>query len=687
MALQGDNPITDPSDDVLGRARRAKSFALQIVSFDVSQGLVVGVLGPWGSGKTSFVNLTKSELSESGITIVDFNPWMFSGAEQLVESFFVEIAAQLTLKPGMAEIGKDLEDYGEIFSGLGWLPLVGPWIERGRGATKILAKLLQRRKEGVSGRRSKLERALRNLNKPIVVVLDDIDRLSTAEIRDVFKLVRLTASFPNVIYLVAFDRARVEDALAEQGIPGRDYLEKILQVGVDLPVASQPVVDRQIFRAINEAINSIENAGDFDGGAWPDLYVEVIRPLIRNMRDVRRYAVAVHGTVLDLEGHVQLVDVLALEAIRVFLPDVFTRITESVDGLSSTSGMGYGARHEPPHLKAQIDELLAAAHSKSDVVTSMIMRLFPAAQRHIGGSHYGSEWKRDWLAERRVAHGDILRLYLERVAGEGLEAFLSAEEAWGRITDEERFDEYLRGIDPERQEDVIGELENFESRFSQEHVVPGVTALLNLLDDLPERQRGMFELDTPLVVGRLTYRLLRVLPDESDVKRAVDRILPKLRSLSARLDLIDDVGHREGRGHKLVSAQDADLLERAWRDLVRATSTDRLAGERELLRILLLTKRESEAGEPELAIDGSAEMTLAMLESAKSEVRSQSMESRAVRRSARLAWAVLIELYGDENLLMERLEALKATNPRGADDLIALAERYASGWRPSEFGD
>ena len=77
---------------------------------------------------------------------------MFSGTEQLVESFFVELAAQLRIRPGMAEVGKDLEDYGETFSGMGWLPLVGPWIERGRGAAKLLGKLLERRKEGVGGR-------------------------------------------------------------------------------------------------------------------------------------------------------------------------------------------------------------------------------------------------------------------------------------------------------------------------------------------------------------------------------------------------------------------------------------------------------------------------------------------------------------------------------------------------------
>jgi hypothetical protein len=150
--------------------------------------------------------------------------------EQLVEAFFGEISVQLKLRPGLADVGKTLEDYGEMFSGMGWVPVISPWIERVRVGSKILTKSLQRKKESVGGRRAKVENALGALDKPIVVVLDDLDRLTTSEIRDIFKLVLLTANFPNVIYIVAFDRMRVEEALAEQGIPGRAYLERVMHL-------------------------------------------------------------------------------------------------------------------------------------------------------------------------------------------------------------------------------------------------------------------------------------------------------------------------------------------------------------------------------------------------------------------------------------------------------------------------
>lgn len=132
VTVRGDNPIRSPGDDTLGRAKVAQSFAQQLLEIDASEGVVVGVLGPWGSGKTSFVNLARRRLEEANVLVLDFNPWMFSGAQQLVESFFVELSAQLKVRPGLDVLAGPIEDYGEAFSGMGWLPIAGPWIERMR---------------------------------------------------------------------------------------------------------------------------------------------------------------------------------------------------------------------------------------------------------------------------------------------------------------------------------------------------------------------------------------------------------------------------------------------------------------------------------------------------------------------------------------------------------------------------
>ena len=224
LGVAGDNPIRTPADDTIGRADVARSFAKQILAVDAREGVVVGVLGAWGSGKTSFVNLAREELEQAGVQVLDFNPWMFSGAEQLMEFILRRAGRPVESPPRVRRSWPGPRGLWRGVFGNGLVAGGGPLDRARAGRNQDLGKGTAAT-EGVGKRRLKLQKALADLDQPIVVVLDDIDRLSTSEIRDVFRLVRLTASFPNIVYLVAFDRTRVETALAEQGVPGRDYLE------------------------------------------------------------------------------------------------------------------------------------------------------------------------------------------------------------------------------------------------------------------------------------------------------------------------------------------------------------------------------------------------------------------------------------------------------------------------------
>ena len=195
----------------------------------------------------------------------------------------------------------------------------------------------------------------------------------------------------------------------------------------------------------------------------------------------------------------------------------------------------------------------------------------------------------------------------------------------------------------------------------------------------------MFDWPSRISVTRVILRLLRSLNDPAKVEKAVCQILPELRSLSSKLELINIVGYQERVGHKLVSEQMASVFEKDWREEVRSASVDTLAGEHELLRIFLRMKQAAGPSESPFEIDNSPKLTLALLRAARSETLGQSMESRAVQRSPRLAWNELIELYGDEATLKERIESLKDARLDGADDLLELADKYLSGWRDDPF--
>ena len=112
----GDNPIRCPEVDLLGRREVAERFARYVRELDASEGATVGVFGPWGSGKTSFIHLARREFEQARIPVLDFNPWLFSGAEQLVERFFAELSAELRLHD-LATVSEAFEDYGKAITG------------------------------------------------------------------------------------------------------------------------------------------------------------------------------------------------------------------------------------------------------------------------------------------------------------------------------------------------------------------------------------------------------------------------------------------------------------------------------------------------------------------------------------------------------------------------------------------
>jgi hypothetical protein len=679
--IRGDNPVHEPEQDTLGRTEFAVKFVRDILALDRSEGLVVGVLGPWGTGKTSFINLVRWELDRKHIAIVDFNPWMFSGAPQLVDSFFFELAAQLKIRKDLAQIGENIEHYGEIFSGMGWIPVVGPWLESGKVATKILGKILQRKREGVSGPRRKIEEALQKYNKPIVVVLDDLDRLSSGEIRDIFKLIRLTANFPNVMYLVAFDRVRIESALAEDGIPGREYLEKIVQFTIDLPTIPHSVLNRQIFDALDIILKNLEIQPKLDTGEWSRIFPEVIRPLVRTMRDVRRYAAAVGPVVASLGGQVALVDLLALEAVRVFLPGVFVQLPGAAAGLTSTANFGRFIPQPRSIMKAQVDSFIAAAPGgKEDVVLALVQHLFPHAVRDSKGDFFDQpppDVKS--LRDRRVASQDILRLYLERqVSSESLLAFLNTERAYAILGDLEKLDDFLRSLDPDQLQDVIAGLEAFEGQFQADQVVPGLIVLLNLIPLMPRRHGGIFDYPAYLAVGRVAYRLLRIIKEPRDVEAAACEILPRLSWLSSKLELIRLIGHREKIGTKLVSETMADILECSWRAEVRSASVEQLLSEWDLGRVLIFTNREAQDNESAWHPTDSPAMTHAIL---------RSFRIWSEDRFVGFSWNSLLEIYGDESRLREQVELMKAADLKDTEGLLEMAESYLTGWRPRELVD
>lgn len=410
--------------------------------------------------------------------------------------------------------------------------------------------------------------------------------------------------------------------------------------------------------------------------------MEVIRPFIKTMRDVRRYAINVHGTIASLNGEIALPDVLALEAIRIFLPDVFKLMHTSIDALTTTYDLDYSYNRIDTSLKAKIDKLIELAGDSSDVVKDMIRRLFPAGRRHIENNSYGAEWKNRWLREHRIAHEDILLLYFEHFTGDNFKAFLYAEKAQQYMNDRELFDSYLRSLDASEITNAISALEVYEDQYKNHCVEPTTIVLLNLACTLPDNRESMFDYDVRIKVERVVYRLIRSLKDPNVIESTVKSILPEITILSVKFDLIGMVGYLEGVGHKLIAEEAAKQLELGWALEVKAATDDDLIKEPQLLRVLLLANKYLAESNEKIVVSDNADLTLAILKSSQSEVMSQSVDSRFVNKETRLAWTALIELYGNEDILINRIEKAKDFASANNSELIELADRYKNGWHP-----
>lgn len=675
-----DNPISSAAQDRLKRAPVATGFARQVRALDASEGIVVAVLGRWGHGKSSFLNLMREQFAEDpALVVVDFNPWMFSGTQQLVDFFFTEIASGLQVqdKDRFGTAVTVLREYGDVLSPLGVIPVFGSWWDRTFKAGRSFAEWMARRREkNVGTLHDRVASALRDLDAPVVVVIDDIDRLTTPEIRDIFRLVRLTASFPNLIYLLAFDRERVEAALNEDGVPGRAYLEKIVQLGFDLPAIPSVVLREQVFAEFDRLVSSISDLR-FDRDRWADVYIEVIGPLIGSLRDVTRITLSARPVIAELGGDIEVVDLLAVESVRVLRPDLFA----GIQSLRGTLASAHFPTRTDPEAQAKVGEFLELAGHDAEVVRGLIKRVFPAGEHLIGGSQHHLSVLGHWRRAHRLAHPDFLGLYLDRVAPDGLDAFRSAERAYSLLSDQDALDEYLGSLAPSTLRSAIAALEDYEGEYPADGVSHGVTALLNHVADIPDEPGGVFDFGRDITVSRVALRMLSSINDEGERETSIRIALEGLESLSSKYELILLVGHVDHAGHKLITETAASELEQAFVQEVESVRPPKTDREWALLSAYSFAVSRGAALDPARWDD--AEVVRALLVSGQSQRRSRAIDSRHVGRRAVLAWDALVTVFGSEDRIAHAVGTLRAAD--GNSELVELAERYLGGWRPERF--
>ena len=412
LRLTGDRPKEHLGDDRLGYARFAESLARSIADLAPTEGIVLAVNGPWGSGKTTAVNMIEEALgalqqngpADRAILPLRFNPWWFSEQEDLIKAFFAELSASLDKKlsekvgEGFRKVARRIASSRDlVVAGLGLAPggslvkdaagaaigAIGGWA----GADKSLSQL-----------RDELAADLREQGRRLLVIIDDVVRLPVSEVRQIFRLVKSVADLPNVIYLLIFDREIAERAFDDPGNDlGPKWHEKIVQAAFDLPPVQRIDIQQLFLEGLNKLAAGMELP---DQTRWGNVFHDGIAPWLRTPRNSGRLLNALVVSWPAVARDVDFADFVALETLRLFEPSLHAFIRHNPQRLTGLAGDREYTNGERESLGREIlDTVEPTGHERAKAA---LQRLFPKLERVWGNHGYASGFLPRWDRERRV---------------------------------------------------------------------------------------------------------------------------------------------------------------------------------------------------------------------------------------------------------------------------------------------
>ena len=422
MKYSTDKPINTGEQDLLGRLSFSNQLGKAIYEYNGEDGLVIGLYGKWGTGKTSVINMTINEINklaendDNKPLIMKFAPWNYSDKNNLISFFFQKLKNKIDVEDNeefKMKVGKALSDYSGAFDALSLVPVVGS------GIAAVLKTVAQVQGDNLmqgadlDQTREILEKALIKVNKKIVVIIDDIDRLTNSQIRDVFQLVKQVADFPNVIYVLVMDREVVRSALTEvHNIDGNEYLEKIIQIPFEIPELRKSKLHNIFFSKLNQIASDVPNEVVLDEAYWNNVFRNCIEPYINTLRDVNRVINTFQFRYGMLCQETSFEDMIGITTLEVLEPKLYKWICNNKDAVCGGFMHGFLSHNsnKPDYRKVYHNEFERLG-IKPDLAIHCVSAMFPVFAKDVNEYPYGYQPISDIRGKMRVAHEERFDLY------------------------------------------------------------------------------------------------------------------------------------------------------------------------------------------------------------------------------------------------------------------------------------
>lgn len=618
-----DAPISSEIEDTLNRSNFSKKLAKAIVDWqDTKESIVIGLHGEWGSGKSSVINLVRDEIiknskgkSDSPI-LLTFNPWLITRQEKLIASFFGQLAKVIKYNDASDEaqkIGDQLITYSKLFAVLSQVSFESlvrddlPIYYR-IGMAVFSAPLLrdifksvgesikawgENKKKTLEERKLKLDRLLARYNRKIVVVIDDIDRLTREEVKQVFQLVKLNANFPNVVYILPFDKEVVSSLIGNEP-EAEIFVEKIIQIPFDLPQVEQAriesILQDQVRRLIKDFPQKL-----WDEKRWGNLFYGGLRHYFKTLRSVKRFLNSLEFNINLLPKEINPVDFIGLEAIRLFSPRLYRGIWSHKD-LFVDINSSYTSGYRDSKDKEILDMILSDDQSKHRKISEEVMKqLFPPIERHMGGSAYGSDFQEEWLKNRRVCTRERFDRYFLLALPDGE---ISQDEIDQIVKDSgsiQKIEAHVRRLTKQKKiRNFLEKLVLFVDQIPEENIEAFVLGVYSHSDNFPKELGVMSLLDTNSWCVRLGYHLLKRFKKDEVRLKVLLSIVDKSKSIQAVAELISiDIRSRKDRPEEqekrlLPPNHDSELSQALLDKIKKFAKSDRLLQAPNLVYMLYL---------------------------------------------------------------------------------------------------